>query len=386
MKFFKQFSAGVIGLLSITSPVLSQNCDSLLSHGITNVRIAKSSAGAIATKFFNHCHKDFSAETNETLASISVEVLGYGSGDGSFSRSQSQRDLTEWCKTNKSFAESNSELYEESRTIYGQAVTAWDNCNKLAARGVKVDVRILPNNKVIDIGLRREGAGGNVEYLGTSVDNFTCTERTPTGNTATEQSPILITGDTINISCVRAAEALVTRGTGDYQVLEWGRVTVHTAEGPFQFYFEQEETPTLPTAAAAKLKSELSQTNAELEALKLSFSDTVVAFASNTCPIGWREYPQAYGRVVRGIDRSGANIDSEGERQPGSTQEDALQAHSHSARYHNSNTTGSRPHPNMEFPQDQGNKAIKTGGPLEARVNSLETRVKNVALLYCIRE
>lgn len=57
---------------------------------------------------------------------------------------------------------------------------------------------------------------------------------------------------------------------------------------------------------------------------------TIAAFAATTCPVGWVEYSAARGRVLRGID-NGAGLDPDGTRAPSSAQADALGSHAHSA-------------------------------------------------------
>lgn len=371
----------IASLFSTQADALS--CNALLKHGLTNVKIKNSSAGSVATKYFTHCHKDFSSLDDQSLGSVSVEILGYGGGDGAFQRSKTTEELTQWCKVNQEFAQENKELYEESREIYGQAVEAWNSCNKLASQGVVVDVEILPNNQVIDIGLRNNGPSP-VEYLGVTADGFTCEEHTPTGAQATPEAPVQITGSAINISCRRAAPIAVSRATGDYEVMKWGRVTVHSAAAPFQFFFAQEETPTLPTAEALRLKSEVSALQSTLASMQSGLDNAVVAFDSTECPPGWNTYEPAFGRVVRGIDKSGTNVDPDGERLPGSHQHDSLQYHQHVTRFHSSTSTGKRPHANMEYPSATGNTDFVTGHIQDtASYNPHETRVRNVALLFC---
>ena len=50
----------------------------------------------------------------------------------------------------------------------------------------------------------------------------------------------------------------------------------------------------------------------------------VIAFNLPACPAGWSEYTPAYGRFIRGIDKSGSKIDPDGQRKPESYQEDAI--------------------------------------------------------------
>lgn len=112
-------------------------------------------------------------------------------------------------------------------------------------------------------------------------------------------------------------------------------------------------------------------------------SGAVVAFNAEECPSqGWQEYKEAYGRFIRGIDNSEKKIDPAGERKPGTYQEDTIQEHQHTRKYHQSNTTGSRQHPNFEYQSNDGNTLFTTTHIINARVSN-ETRPKNVALLYC---
>ncbi len=118
----------------------------------------------------------------------------------------------------------------------------------------------------------------------------------------------------------------------------------------------------------------------------------VLAFNKETCPLGWVEFSPAYGRFVRGIDKSGEYIDTDGQRSSGSLQADAFQGHRHEM-----DAGGS---PGLEDSSQGGGKLGRSaraaytnrktfrvmkpithehGNPRYAD----ETRPKNVALLYC---
>jgi hypothetical protein len=61
-----------------------------------------------------------------------------------------------------------------------------------------------------------------------------------------------------------------------------------------------------------------------LQATAAPPAGAVIAFNLPACPAGWSEYTPAQGRFIRGVDKSGGRIDSDGQRSPGSTQEDAI--------------------------------------------------------------
>jgi hypothetical protein len=50
----------------------------------------------------------------------------------------------------------------------------------------------------------------------------------------------------------------------------------------------------------------------------------VIAFNLEACPTGWTEYKPAYGRFIRGVDKSGEKTDPDGQRKPGGEQGDAI--------------------------------------------------------------
>jgi len=96
----------------------------------------------------------------------------------------------------------------------------------------------------------------------------------------------------------------------------------------------------------------------------------VIAFDSDSCP--------AYGRFIRGIDKSGSGTDPDGQRSPNSLQNDELGSHSHSI-----NTAGiwKRSFKGEDSTPRTAHEASGQTGVSTGR----ETRPKNVALLFCIK-
>ncbi|MCK5354773.1 MAG: hypothetical protein KAJ63_06610 [Methyloprofundus sp.] len=112
-----------------------------------------------------------------------------------------------------------------------------------------------------------------------------------------------------------------------------------------------------------------------------ALSGMVAAFNLNSCPSGWSEFSGAYGRFIRGIDKSGTNIDVDGERGLGSIQLDSFKSHQHKL-------------PVAYAPGGQaGNWSLTYNSPISkpeyAKMQSegeAETRPKNIALLYCVKD
>ena len=138
-----------------------------------------------------------------------------------------------------------------------------------------------------------------------------------------------------------------------------------------------------PGATAEQIIAELKSSYwEELQGLPGALlKNAVVSFDLRACPQGWEEYPEAYGRFIRGIDRKG-KTDPEKNRLPGDLQNDAVEAHRHA-----------RPegiYIGYGLPKAEG---VKRGADLpyshedtpETGTNgeNTETRPKNVALLFC---
>ena len=142
-------------------------------------------------------------------------------------------------------------------------------------------------------------------------------------------------------------------------------------------------TPTLSIAQSCQTVLECAQEAVEAAhqanelARLLVPKGAVVAFNLESCPSGWSEYKPAYGRFVRGIDRSGGNLDPDGERAVGSIQAHQIEKHSH--KYYGVQ---------VAVPHNGGGHALGDLGRQNsktAEVGGNETRPVNVALLYCER-
>lgn len=107
----------------------------------------------------------------------------------------------------------------------------------------------------------------------------------------------------------------------------------------------------------------------------------VIAFNSAQCPQGWEEYSLAYGRFIRGIDRGETKVDPEGERDPGSRQEDQFSSHSHTRPRDVYDAGGGLDSSWVAHSRYFGYG--HSNPPATGKAGGSETRPDNVALLYC---
>ena len=115
----------------------------------------------------------------------------------------------------------------------------------------------------------------------------------------------------------------------------------------------------------------------------LSFpSGAVIAFDLEKCPTpGWEEYKLAHGRFIRGINRSGGNIDPDGERKLGSIQNEQFAAHKHTRPKAVYDAGGGPDSSWVAHSRSFGYG--HSNPPPTGTEGGRETRPDNVALLYC---
>ena len=247
----------IVGLLISTHAVASSpNCDAIISHGLRNIEVAESESAAISLKYFNHCQKNFNLMTDSQLADAEVEVFGYGSGNGSYTRQRREERLEQWCTTNKSVALANQSSYQKSQTFYQGAVSAWEGCNALNSKDIIINPKISPDRKTVDIGIVYKGSTtSGIILSGIESEGFTCTTRSPL-DAKPVTFPVEVKQLNIQARCLRSAATRQTKGGEDFQVIPRGTISVQTSSDPFQLYFPEEWDPGLPAQLAETLRAQ----------------------------------------------------------------------------------------------------------------------------------
>jgi hypothetical protein len=135
--------------------------------------------------------------------------------------------------------------------------------------------------------------------------------------------------------------------------------------------------------AALTAQQAAQATDAKIKALsdRLDQRGEVAAFAATSCPSPWVAYTPAAGRFIRGFDPQGTNDPDGTSRTIESIQLDSVGPHLHTMGVNgmddNANVNQDR------FPNFGNNGGV--GAKHQTDNNSgVETRPKNVALLYCI--
>jgi hypothetical protein len=269
----------LMAVLSTALSAIGQDCNSLIAAGIRNVRSSKSQGAATAMKYYSNCGKNYASMSDAQLASVEATIYGEGSGSASYSRSQREERLNEWCVANKEIAESNRNEVDEASDIFAPALAAWNVCNAMASNSVQILPSITPDDQTVDIKIKYSGPAGPVMLQGVPTQRFNCTY---TGSDATPVTlPHALSTSLTNVHCERSASTAAQRDGTNYAKLERATITVQTAGDSLQLFFPEKWDPELPQAEAAKIKG-------DIETLKgIIPTGTIFAFVGTTPPPGW---------------------------------------------------------------------------------------------------
>lgn len=349
----------------------------------------------------NYCETQLDERDTTRSKNAAVKIFGQGSGKAGGNHTERVKHIREWCDTNKQYAFTDSALSREEEEINNRAIEAWEDCKRRAGDGFLIEVRAEGKYQPIVEILLKYGKDTGIPIHRMSTVNYTC-EATATGKggktilipdaarIGTRNEPIAVARKRpVTFTCTRKKAVEQNRAGEQRQVLEEGLISIALGDGaPFQLPIPEIDVTPLSKSKADILTAELIAAKAELQALE----GAVVSFARE-CPSGWSEYEPAYGRFVRGVDRSKKDIDSDGERNIGNTQEDTLKEHAHeykdiyAAEYHGDvdifkdglNNNGG----DKGF--DEDNNGFEWQRTTE-QTGSVETRPKNVALLFCRKD
>lgn len=255
-------------VFSLSSTGHAEDCNALLTHGLRNIRVSKSSEASLAVKYNQFCRQNYENLSDAVKGNIDVDIIGIGGGSASLSVDKKREILNNWCGENKEMAEANKGVVEEVQEIYKDALVAWNQCNQLKSQNVLMEPKITPDSKTVDISLRYNGpTSSGVLYMGYEANGFTCKDFYPTADGAKpipKKKAVYIDKQAIKVHCDRA-KAVVTKQDGTtFAHLQSGVVTIKTAGEDMQLFFAEEWTPSLPDQQATLIKANLEELKKEL--------------------------------------------------------------------------------------------------------------------------
>ncbi len=358
------------------------HCDSLLRHGIDESIRRTSSNKVEAYLWQKHCQSDLDSRTDTHVLAIDFEMFGYLGAESDGNSTFARQRISKWCSEKESSYSNRSSDFLEIRALNGPALNAWNQCQEFAKKDLRFESKIqgTPAERVL-VTIDSD-SDGDFRLLGVNSNNFGCQvfRRREEEEAYQNLSESLVNkNDASYLSLPEDSGELIIRNDNIQVVCDRMPPSNDVVEGVGKIKYEFSSIDILTDADAFSLSFDR-----VIDTYYVTPPGSIVAFNSDRCPAGWNPYEAAYGRFIRGIDKSGTGIDPEGEREPGSPQEDQFQTHQHSLTYWGSHTVGARPHWNMEYPTEDGNRTLTTTTVTSGRHGS-ETRPKNVSLLYCTR-
>ncbi|MGH1374517.1 MAG: hypothetical protein ACRBBW_20945 [Cellvibrionaceae bacterium] len=364
-----------------------EHCNALIRHGMQDVKTKYSLDTADGYNYHQYCRTSSSSMSDSSLSKATASLFGFGSGSGGYNRARASAMLDSFCETNQRLESSSSELYAKASKYSGPALEAWNQCQEAARKMVQIKLSHRSENSTKLTFTIDSTQNGTLYLTGIEHTAYTCELYKNNSTTKDIVSPLaspLVSNDNnrtihkydnvpinnanIHIGCHRNDASVASGNEIKKLKYEEGAISIYTTGPSFSI--------SIPEV---------------VEDYYHTPKNSVLAFALNPmdkCPSGWSLYKEAYGRFIRGIDPTGSTtIDPEGVRAHGSHQEDAFKLHTHDA--------------NMEIgaePFGEKAKAAEAAGAhgsigemytskglVQGRGDVNETRPKNVALLYCIK-
>jgi hypothetical protein len=380
------------GVFVINESKAQEHCNSLLDQGVKNIQTSYDESHKFEYNFNKYCRVNLDEQSDSFAAEAEASVFLSWSGSGSGNSQRSRKRVQSWCDENKSKFTNDTLKIARAETVSAAALNAWNSCQRLANKGVKVTLSsALRMSEVVSIHVDST-LDTTVKLQSIALEGFKCFVSGVNKNTGNNlmlinssegverdrQDPIGVgSGYTIhyfdadlgatniNVNC-RRKERLVT-SSGPTIVEKYGMAHISLNTDVMQYALSYEPVVTDYVATP---------------------KHSVLAFANEECPAGWVPYELAQGRFIRGVDPK-AKLDwkiVDGERVPrqfNDVQEDTLQHHTHTTKWHDAGSPpgGSR---DLEYPSESGTPVPSSEGE-RGRMGE-ETRPKNVALLYCIRD
>ena len=375
----------VVALMLLVPDVVdaqTNSCNALLQHGIFDVSEILN-AETEQRRVYNYvCDKERRKALNisATEAQAAYKVFSAGARRGKTTLEEYEAEV---CSESESDLFKMTEYTRKARMINRNALAAWTSCIQAGANGILIDPDVSPSGKIVNFSLKN-ARGGQHSLTSIASDIFECNlgnERVDRGGLNGAPIPLRYEnarGINVAINCNRmSGEPLRTDGVLETRYPSGG-LTLNLTTETFTIWFAE-----LIEGRAQRRLTALEQIISTLVP-----RDAVVAFELRECPAGWEEYERAYGRFIRGIDRSPINerIDPDGERIAGTLQDDNVGEHVHIYQGGGAGRAPTADNDCCDIRETWSGGDWRQQNRRETIQNPTgETRPNNVALLYCIK-
>ncbi len=360
-------STWLIVLLFIHATAASADEDCLGVIALSKIRSETVQSRSQVEKYARDFCSEYASATGSTHSSsfgVAYEFLSLSMGDSSASQS---RVASRYCDAVNQQSAKQEAYQQYVETIAPGAYPAYERCISRAKSGLSITVAesLHPTYLAIGVSFSSTEALARQEVTWSASAGVNCHWRT---------GP-----DTRTTVAANSSDLLICTRTSSDTAASVQVVPTTNPNSLFSFRWDRYQGSS-PVNELSALRAAVTKATADLGAVTAALRDAVVAFNLPTCPAGWEEYTPAYGRFIRGIDKSGTAIDPRSPRTPGSLQDDEFKKHNHT-----------RDNDVWDFGNTQQSGATQCGtcqgyghgNTVTGETGGDETRPKNVALLYC---
>ena len=212
----------------------NESCIALLEHGFSNVRLSTTDYKYKAALSENFCKKNYEAYRDDEKQELEVlaKALYIDFGDSSSSQRTAHSSFCQ--NRNLNIDISKEDIFYE-RTIYDEAIKAWDNCNSLHQKELFFEPSISPDKTKVSFSIRYTGEAESIRMNGISTSHFECKSG---GKKLSAKSKATLSPSDYSIDCLRRPERRNIGGnSSDYYYAD--RISIATGDGKFIMDFAE---------------------------------------------------------------------------------------------------------------------------------------------------
>lgn len=338
-----------------------------LSRGVTSVVQDRESIQNSANAFCKE-HKSGTSSSKTSSYGVSYGVLAASMGN---SKASASEVASRYCSSS-SESDARKDAYRQYvESINDKAYAAYEACERLNAAKINFTVTSQLKKDLLVVVGNASASAAPAKIRVTTLGGPDCKWQDKDGEVVE-----VLTGTSATLKCSRPTtdeESSITlldlsTGAGNSLTVPW--VALDKDGVPINFL--------------KKLNDRVDEAVSNLNDASKAMKSAVVSFNLPSCPSGWSDYKPAAGRFIRGIDKADNKADPDGIRALESIQEDSFKQHTHTMTLvgrSGNNAFVNRP-PGWGYDNAQGAATAATSDG----AGGAETRPKNVALLYCVRD
>ena len=277
---------------------------------------------------------------------------------------------SKYCSASDSNKSRNDAYKQYIETISPNAYSAYTSCLAMSKKNLKFNLNmaaLLPNNFSLSVNFSSMVKGEIAKLSFYAPSGINCSWHKLNSSDINMSS-----GSSALLNCSRS-------NIRERTYVNIFRENIGSSDSQLTIPWQGYNKDGIPLTILSDLEKKYNTLLTDNQTLLTSLENSVTAFNSDTCPDEWKEYIPAYGRFIRGLDKTG-KIDPEKNRKVGSVQNDIFKKHSHNM--------GGFKHDNRHDRGDDRSAWAYYGAPnkITSLTGGAETRPKNVVLLYCIKK